>query len=134
MPDDGAAGARRPHRFLRWTLVAGAVYDFVFAFLMLAAPAALERTFALPRPEPGFYLRLIAVLLAMLGATYLFAAGDPAARRGLVAIAIVGRLGGALVLGQAAATGDGLAGLWPAAVGDALFAALHAGGSRGLFR
>jgi len=134
MPDDGADDARRRFRFLRWTLVLGAAYDFVFAALMLAAPATLERAFALPRPDPGFYLPLLAVLLAMVGSAYLVAARDPAAHRGIVAIAVVGRLAGALVLGRAAASAPELAGLWPAAAGDALFGALHAAGARGLLR
>lgn len=134
MPDDGADDARRRFRFLRWTLALGAVYDFAFAALMLAAPATLERAFALPRPEPGFYLALLAVLLAMVGAAYLVAARAPEAHRGIVAIAIVGRLAGALVLGRAAAGSPELAGLWPAAAGDALFGALHAAGARSLFR
>lgn len=134
MPDIGTQDERRPYRFLSWTLVLGAIYDFGFAALMLAAPGTLARAFALPLPEPRFYLDLLAVLLAMLGAAYLITARDPERHRGIVVVAIVGRLAGAIVLGLAAAQTGAHDGLWPPAAGDALFASVHAIGARGLFR
>ncbi len=68
MPDNSFQEARRPFRFLSWTLALGAIYGSGSAILMLAAPGTLARVFALPPPEPRFYLGLLAVLLVMLGA------------------------------------------------------------------
>lgn len=121
-------------RALAITLRLGAAYDFVFAALMVAAPAVLERAFDLPLPGEAFYLRLIAVLLAILGATYLVAARDPQAYRPLVALAVVGRFAGFLALALSAAGEPRLAGLWGAAAGDLAFSGLHAVTGRRLWR
>lgn len=131
-PDGVAHGPQ--FRALAVTLRLGAVYDFVFAALMVAAPATLERAFGLPLPGEAFYLRLIAVLLAILGATYLVAARDPRAFRPLVALAVAGRFAGFLALGLSAAGEPRLAGLWGAAAGDLVFSLLHAVTGRRLWR
>jgi len=130
------AGSSHGRRFraLAATLLLGAVYDFVFAGLMLLAPAALERGFALPLPGEPFYLRLIAVLLAIVGFTYVIAARDPAAHRPLVALAILGRFAGFVALALSAAGEPRLAGLWGAAFGDLAFALLHAVAGRRLWQ
>jgi len=121
-------------RALSTTLVAGAVYDFVFAGLMLAAPGVLARLFALPLPGEAFYLRLIGVLLVIVGGAYLIAARDPGAQRPLVALAIAGRTAGFAALGLSALGRPQLAGLWLPAFGDLLFALLHAVTARRLWR
>lgn len=108
---------------LRASLVAGALYDAGFAAAMLFAPQAAAHRLGLPLPAPAFYLSLIAVLLLMLAALYLVAADDPERGARIVAVAIVGRLGGALVLGAAARA---LPALWPLAAADLAFAAAHA--------
>jgi hypothetical protein len=129
-----AVAPARSLRFLAGTLVAGGLYDLVFAALFLIAPGLVGRTFDLPLPGPPFYLPLLAILLAIVGAMNLVAARDPggATGRALVAVAIAGRLAGALALGTVAARHPELAGLWPTAVGDFAFAALHAAGARPL--
>jgi hypothetical protein len=120
----------RRFRFLAWlrgSLVAGAVYDLVFALLMVAAPGVPARILDLPLPAPEtmFYLWVLAVLLTMLAAFYLLAARDTRRYSGNVAVAIGGRLLGGLVLGIAAWR-LGLDGLWPLAAADAAFGVAHA--------
>ena len=115
-------------RALAATLRLGALYDVVFAVLMVAAPATLQRAFDLPLPGEPFYLRLIAVLLVMLAATYWItadgiAATDPEGYRPLVWLAVVGRLAGFVALGGSALGRPELAGLWGAALADLAFAA-----------
>lgn len=111
---------------LRASLVAGALYDFVFAGLMVFAPQVAERAFSLPLPGEPFYLHLIAVLLLMLGTLYLAAAQDPRRYSAIVVVAIGGRALGALALGAAALGRPDLAGLWPLAGADLAFALAHA--------
>ena len=110
-------------RALAATLRLGALYDVVFAVLMVAAPDALQRAFDVPLPGEPFYLRLIAVLLVMLAATYWIAAGDPEGQRPLVWLAVVGRLGGFVALGGSALGRPELGGLWGPALADLAFAA-----------
>jgi hypothetical protein len=131
-PDGVAPGGS--FRALAVSLRVGAVYDFVFAGLMLAAPGLLERVFALPLPGEAFYLRLIAVFLTILGATYLVAARDPERFRPLVASAVLGRLAGAVALADSALGEPRLAGLWGTALGDFAFAVIHAALGRRLWR
>jgi hypothetical protein len=130
-----------PFRALRATLVAGAVYDFVFAALFVAAPRLAAGPLELPLPD-RFYLWLIATLLGIVGAVYLVAvrrlarpdaAADPEARA-LVAIAVVGRLAGALALAAGALSGPGLDGLWVVAAADLAFSMAHLVTGRGLWR
>lgn len=113
-------------RALRTSLVAGALYDVAFAAVMVVAPSLPERIFGLPQPGESFYLWLIAVLLCMLAAFYLLAAWDPVSYHGNVAVAIGGRTAGGVVLLLATVGRPDLAGLLPLAIGDLVFAALHA--------
>lgn len=115
--------------WLRGSLVAGAVYDLVFALLMVAAPGVPARILDLPLPplpEGAFYLWVMAVLLSMLAALYLLAARDTRRYSGIVAVAIGGRLLGGLALAIAAWRGPGLEGLYPLAAADAAFGLAHA--------
>jgi hypothetical protein len=73
-------------------------------------------------------------MLAMLACVYLVAARSPRSSRPLVAIAIAGRLLGALVMAVTAARHPDLGGLWPTAAGDLAFAIAHAAAARGLWR
>jgi len=111
---------------LRASLVAGALYDLAFATLMVAAPRELAEAFSLPLPGAPFYLHLLAVLLTMLAALYLLAARDPRRYSGVVAVAVAGRLAGAVVFALAAAGGSALGGLWFVAAADAAFGFSHA--------
>jgi hypothetical protein len=124
--------ARRFHllTLLRASLAAGAVYDFAFAVLMVAAPQVPARMLGLPLPplpEGRFYLWIMATFLTMLAGLYLAAARDPRRYSAIIGIAIGGRALGALAFALAALTGDGLGGLIPLAVADLTFGAVHAG-------
>jgi hypothetical protein len=108
-------------RLLRATLVAGALYDLAFAALMVAAPEAAARAFGLPLPGQRFYLWLLAVLLAMLAALYLKAAHDPRRYSAVIAVAIAGRLAGAVAFTLAALGRPELSTLYSLAAADAAF-------------
>jgi hypothetical protein len=109
---------------LRASLLLGALYDTVFAALMVLRPDALATSFALPLP-PAFYLHLTAVLLLMLAAAYVLAARDPRRYSGVVAVAAGGRLLGAVALGLAALRPE-WSGLALPAAADAAFGIAHA--------
>lgn len=113
-------------RLLRFSLVAGAVYDAAYALVMVAAADLPARWLSLPKPGEDFYLWLIAVFLLMLAGFYLLAAYDPLAYRGNIDIAIVGRLAGGVVFLLAASGRPELAGLYVLAAGDLFFAVVHA--------
>lgn len=112
-------------RLLRVSLLAGAFYDFVFATLMLAAPELPGRLLGLPLPGEAFYLWLMAIFLYMLGLLYLAAAMKPRRYTAVIAVAVAGRLAGALAFTVAAFSRPDLAGLYPLAAADFLFAAAH---------
>jgi hypothetical protein len=114
---------------LRASLLAGAVYDLAFAALMVAAPAVPARIFDLPLPplpRGAFYLWILATLLSMLAMLYLAAAYDPRRYSAIIAVAIGGRMVGALAFVIAALSGPGLRGLLPLAAADFAFGAVHA--------
>jgi hypothetical protein len=113
-------------RLLRASLVLGALYDFGFAAAMLAAPAATAAALRLPLPGERFFLQVLAVLLAMLGALYLAAARDPRRLSAVIAIAIAGRLAGAAVLALNAGGRPDLANLWWLAAADGVLGIAHA--------
>lgn len=111
---------------LRASLVAGALYDFGFAVLMVAAPQVPARLFGLPLPRGAFYLWILATLLLMLAGLYLAAAYDPRRYSAIIGVAIAGRLLGAIAFAIAALRGPDLGGLVPLAVADLAFSAVHA--------
>jgi hypothetical protein len=113
-------------RLLRWTLTAGAVYDLAFAALMVAAPGVPSRLLGLPLPGARFYLWILAVFLVMLAALYGIAALDPRRYSAIIAVAIGGRMLGAVAFVVAAILDPGLEGLYLLAAADALFALSHA--------
>jgi hypothetical protein len=123
--------ARRFHllKLLRASLVAGALYDLGFAALMVAAPGVPARMLGLPLPplpRSAFYLWILATLLAMLAMLYLAAAHDPRRYSAIIAVAIGGRVVGAIALATAALLGPDLRGLLPLAGADFAFGAVHA--------
>jgi hypothetical protein len=114
---------------LRGSLALGALYDFAFAVLMVAAPGLPARWLGLPLPplpRGAFYLWVMAVLLAMLSSLYLLAARDTRRYSGIVVVAIAGRIAGGLAMAFAALRGPDLAGLWPLAAADLGFGLAHA--------
>ena len=141
-PANDASGAGRPResgpgtslRPLSVTLRAGALYDFVFAVLSVAAPAAVTGPLGLPLPGERFYLWVQAALLAIAGACYASAARDPRAYRPIVGIAIVGRFAGFVLLGLATVGRPDLRGLWIVAFADLAFGVAHLVTGRRLWR
>jgi len=114
---------------LRGSLVAGALYDLVFAVLMVAAPRIPARILNLPLPplpEGRFYLWIMATLLVMLAALYIAAAYDPRRYSAVIAVAIGGRAVGAAAFTVAALTGSSLGGLLLLAAADLGFSVLYA--------
>ena len=112
-------------QLLQGSLVAGAAYDLGFALLMATAPEVPARVLGLPLPEERFYLWVLAVVLAMLAAMYLAAARDPRRYSAVIAVAIGGRIAGALALALGALSGDGLSSLWTLAAMDLAFGLSH---------
>ena len=112
--------------FLKLSLWAGAAYDVAFAAAMFLIPAFAADLMGLRLPGDPYYLQLIAVLLLMLATMYLFAAYDPKAYAGNIAVAIVGRFLGFCVLLYHALTDPTLPGLYMLAFSDLLFAVVHA--------
>lgn len=112
-------------KLLEGSLLAGAAYDLAFALLMVAAPGVPAEVLGLPLPGERFYLWILAVVLAMLAALYVAAARDPRRYSAVIAVAIGGRILGGLVFALAAATGQGLSGLWPLAAADLAFGLAH---------
>jgi hypothetical protein len=113
-------------KILRCTLVAGALYDLAFAALLLWVPGVPASVLDLPLPGEPFYLWVMAVLLGMVAACYAMAAHDVRRYGGIIAVAIAGRLAGALVMAVAAAGRADLGGLYWLAGVDALFGLSHA--------
>lgn len=114
---------------LRASLVAGAVYDLLFAVAMLVAPGIPARILLLPLPplpQGAFYLWIMATLLLMLALLYLAAAHDPRRYSAIIAVAIGGRMLGALAFVAAALRDPSLSGLYPLAAADFAFGAVHA--------
>lgn len=127
MPTD--PGLPRHARHLKWLkigLVVGAIYDFVFAAMMLFAPWMATRLLELEPPEEPYFLWLIAVFLGMLGCFYLLAAYDPEAYRGNVDVAVLGRFAGFVALFAGAWGRPELWGLYPLAFADLFFSLFHA--------
>lgn len=112
-------------RALRAGLLAGALYDLLFAAAMVWAPQLPARLLTLPLPGESFYLHVLAVLLTIAAGSYLLAAWDPERYGALVGLAIGGRSLGALAFALSASGRPDLAGLWPLAGADAAFAAIH---------
>ncbi|MEM7482862.1 MAG: hypothetical protein AAF481_16940 [Acidobacteriota bacterium] len=126
---------RRRLRLLGWlrlSLVAGALYDLIFAALMVVAPAATAAFLDLPLPGETFYLWLLAILLTMLALLYLAAAQDPRRYTAVVWVAIAGRLAGAGAFALAAYGRPELQPLYLVAAADAAFGLLHAALARPL--
>jgi hypothetical protein len=118
------------YRAQRVLLCLGAAYDLAFAGLMVFLAAPTAALFDVPLPEPTAYLRLLAVLLAMLGALYLAAAYDLRRLAIVPSIAGWGRLAGAAVFVVWARADPDHAGLWALAALDGAFGVAHLAAQR----
>lgn len=114
-------------RWLRASLVLGALYDLVLAAALLAAPGRACAWLAVPPPVEPFYLALAGVFLAMLGACYLLTASDIRRYFDLLPIFILWRLAASAVFAWSAWRNPRLAGLFFLAAADAGLALFHAG-------
>ena len=110
---------------IRWTMLAGALYDLLFAVPILAAPGAVAPVLRIPMPEQEVYLRFLGVFLAGLAIFYLLPVVRPGRYLGNVAAAAVTRaMGGVYMLAAVLLYGQARAFLLLGA-GDLFFAVLH---------
>jgi hypothetical protein len=112
-------------RLLRASLVAGALYDLAFAGALVLEPELPARLLGVPLPGEPFYLWILAVLITMVAALYLFAAEDPRRYSAVVLVAALGRCAAAVAFGTAALGDPALVGLWTAAAIELAFGLAH---------
>ncbi len=106
------------------SMLAGAVYDIVFAAAILFFPRPAARILSLELPADPVYLELNGIFLLILAGMYLLPVLDPRRYRGVVRIAAGGRFLGFLFLGTAGWS-DREPAFLVLAMGDLLFALLH---------
>ena len=110
---------------VRCTMLAGAVYDALFAVPILVAPAWLSGLIAVPLPREEIYLRFVGVFLLGLALFYLLPVIHPGRYLGNVAAAAAVRAaGGAFMLVGVLGFAQPRPFLLLAA-GDLFFAVLH---------
>lgn len=86
---------------VRYTMLAGAIYDVAFAIPILLAPEWLSRIIALPMPEQEIYLRFLGIFLLGLTLFYLMPVLHPGRYFGNVAAAAATRALGGLFMAVA---------------------------------
>ncbi len=111
---------------LRLSLAAGGAFNLLLAAVLALIPGLISKLLGLPLPVEGFYLGLLAVLVAMVAAVYLLAAYDPMAYAGNVLVAIAGRSAAGMVMAVAATGRSDLSGLYVLAAADLSFGVVHA--------
>jgi hypothetical protein len=114
------------HRGLRVSLVAGSLYDAVFAIVNMIAPGLGSSLLGIPLPQEQFYLRFTGVFLLMLAMFYMLPVIHPGRYLGNVVVAIIGRSAGAVFLFVAAIAFGYPSSFMILGAGDLLFAILHA--------
>ena len=118
-------GASSAHRYLRTSLIAGSLYDVVFAVFTLVVPRLGSALLGIPLPAVEVYLRFTGVFLIILALFYMLPVLHPGRYLGNVSVAIVGRTAGSVFLATAA-LGFGLPRMFLLlAAGDTFFAVLH---------
>ena len=89
-----------PVRALRWSLILGALVDLSGAIPLLFAPTATARWLGVPvEGTLDFWPTYASVFLFVLPLVYCFSAINPARTLAMIAVAILGRLMGAIVYG-----------------------------------
>lgn len=117
--------AEAAHRKLRVTMVAGSLYDMVFAIINTMAPGFGSWFMEIPLPQDQLYLRFTGVFLFMLALFYMLPVIHPGEYLGNVVVAIIGRgLGALFLFGAVLLFGYPKAFLLLGA-GDFLFSVLH---------
>ncbi len=114
-------------RWLRASLVLGALYDLVLSAALIVAPGQVCAWLAVPPPTETFYLALLGVFLATFAAFSLLAASDMRRYFDLVAIFVAGRVAASAAFSWFAWREARLSDLFLLAAGEALLAILHAG-------
>jgi hypothetical protein len=110
---------------VRYTMLAGALYDLLFAVPMLAAPGWAAGILSLPMPDQEIYLRFTAVFLFGLALFYLLPVLHPGRYLGNVAAAAALRaMGGVFMVAAVLAYDQPRPFLLLGAV-DLAFAGLH---------
>ncbi|MCP4202926.1 MAG: hypothetical protein GY769_13470 [bacterium] len=115
----------RFQRVLQGSLAIGGLFNLGLGALLGLAPDTAVGVLHISRPDPQFYLQVLATLAALLGCYYLLAASDVRRYSGIVALATSGRFLIGLVLLIAAASDSDLAGLYLLAGVEILFGTLH---------
>jgi len=92
-------------RYRPW-LIAAAVYNLAWGALNLLAPGAIFDVLRLPRPSAPWLWQVVAMFVLLYGLAYWWAARDPLRHRHLVAIGLLGKVGGPLGFGWALAAGE----------------------------
>ena len=83
---------------VRYTMLAGALYDLAFAVPILAFPEGIAPILGLPLPDQQIYLRFLAVFLVALAIFYLLPVLHPGRYLGNVAAAAATRAMGGLYM------------------------------------
>jgi len=83
---------------VRYTMLAGALYDLAVAVPLLAAPELLARILGTPMPAEEIHLRFIGIFLIALAIFYLLPVIHPGRYLGNVAAAAAARTMGAVFL------------------------------------
>ena len=114
-----------PRLSLRLSLLAGAIYDLIFAGLILLVPEKLAPLIGVPLPDDQFYLRFLSVFLVGLAAMYLLPAWAPERYLGVILAAVLVRGLGCVFLCLAVAFHGRPWGLAVLGGVDGLFALVH---------
>lgn len=128
-------------RYRPW-LLAAAAYNLAWGTVNVVAPDVVFAVLGIPRPTYMPLWQVVGMLVLLYGIAYWWAARDPLRHRHLVAIGLLGKVGGLLGFAWALATGGLPASfgavvllndlIWLPALGSCVWQA--AGGPRGLRR
>jgi len=123
--DPARAGLYQRAGALRTSILAGIVYDWTVAALILASPAALLSLLRIPPPPEPYHFQFGALPLVILPFFYRLAWRDPVRYSGVVGAMVIARLVGFAYLAMyGAARGEAAAFVAFGAV-DLAFAAMH---------
>lgn len=110
---------------VRYTMLAGAVYDAAVAIAILAAPELLARILDLPMPAEQIFLRFIGVFLLALALFYMLPVLHAGRYLGNVVVAAAARtMGGIFLIAAVAGFGEPRAYLLLGAI-DLGFGGIH---------